>query len=136
MMIPIAVNGPNIKKKIPPLRNAFCSTSPVAYAIALAGVETGKSSAHEQLIAIISGAAIPKSPLKLNPKGTRIAEAAVLLMIFDSIIPTRAKTATIPIGKNGSLSNSFIMISDNPTSTMASPRAKPPATNISVSQGN
>ena len=46
--------------------------------MALDGVETGKSTAHEQLRATMMGTVIPKGADKLTAKGTKIEAAAVL----------------------------------------------------------
>ena len=128
--------GPKTIISNPPLRKFFCSIIPVENAIALDGVETGSSSAQEQLSATISGTAKPQIPGKANPKGTRMDDAAVLLMIFE--IRTAIIAKTIPTPKRGIGRRSILsmMMSVNPTSTIAIPKARPPATSIKVSHGS
>lgn len=70
---------------------------PVEKAMALDGVETGSSNAQEQLKATIKGTVKPQIPGSASPKGTRIEDAAVLLMMLE----IRTAMIKIPTAKGG-----------------------------------
>ena len=50
----ITIKGPAKPIKTPPNLNSFCSSIPVLKAIALGGVETGRSKAQDELNAMIA----------------------------------------------------------------------------------
>ena len=50
----ITITGPAKPISTPPNLNSFCSNMPVLKAMALGGVETGRSKAHEELKAMIA----------------------------------------------------------------------------------
>ena len=128
--------GPKIIISNPPGLKLFCSTIPVEKEMAFEGVETGKSKAEEQLSATIKGTANPHIPGSDSPKGTKIEAAAVLLIMLEMSTAMMAKTTATPTMGMGNREIFSIIISVRPTSTMAIPNARPPATNISVSHGN
>src|SRR5690606_15497684 len=85
--------GPVMPITTPPSRNSFCSTIPVLYTMALGGVETGNSRAHEAHNPITRGKIAGLTPeFKLENEiatGIKIVVAAVLLMKFE--IPTEIR---------------------------------------------
>ena len=104
--------------------------------MAFDGVDTGSSKAQEQLNDTIRGTANPQIPGSESPSGTNIEASAVLLMILDINTATMEKTMATPIIGMGKREIFSMIISVSPTSTMAIPKAKPPATSINVSQGS
>ena len=129
-----ANKGPSIIINKPPGLKLFCSIIPVEKEMALDGVDTGSSKAHEQLNATISGTAKPQIPGRESPSGTKIEAAAVLLIILEINTAMMENTMATPIIGIGNMDIFSIIISVSPTSTIAIPKASPPATSIKVSQ--
>jgi hypothetical protein len=78
--------GPSTPTSIPPRRKSLCSISPVEYAIAFGGVETGRKSAVEAERPITMHTSTGCAGRMLIPSGMKTALVAVLLITFDSSI--------------------------------------------------
>ncbi len=76
---------------MPPILKSLCSRSPVLKAIAFGGEDTGRNMAEDAESATISATSVLNPGRIAIPRGIITVLAAVLLMIFETSIVTKAK---------------------------------------------